>query len=203
MRPALGPCKAHGPAGVRPATSARIATMQAGFNGWRPARESPKAMEPKPPVPVSSTSADYRRIKSEMSKPFFRLHLLDRRRWNNFCILPFDLAELLRADETNVPPRLLRQQNPRDLFHIAPTRDSLVVVGIALTHRKRHQWVVRQPPAVNLLLRCAKSLYDMRPAACYTQRLSTFRSPTLDLDRNHDVLFSKKCISASLSARGV
>jgi len=35
------------------------------FSGWRPARESLTAMEPKPPVPVSSTKRDYKRTKSE------------------------------------------------------------------------------------------------------------------------------------------
>jgi len=35
------------------------------FNGWPAARESPKAMEPPPPVPVSSTKPHYRRIKGE------------------------------------------------------------------------------------------------------------------------------------------
>jgi hypothetical protein len=39
MRPAFGPCKAHGPAGVRPATSARIAILQVGLTGGvRPVR---------------------------------------------------------------------------------------------------------------------------------------------------------------------
>src|ERR1700746_915517 len=127
MRPAFGPCKAHGPAGVRPATSARIAILQVGLTGGvRPVRA--------------------------------------RRQWSRSHPFPFPLPALIIGEEkakcqtflpsspTCVPPRLLRQQNPRDLFRTAPTRDSLVVVGIALTHRKRHQWVARQPPAVNLLL---------------------------------------------------
>src|SRR6516164_8178310 len=40
-------------------------------NGWPPARESPKAMEPKPPVPVSSTRKHHRRTKSESQDFFF------------------------------------------------------------------------------------------------------------------------------------
>src|SRR6516162_7350011 len=43
-------------------------------NGWPPARESPKAMEPKPPVPVSSTRKHHRRTKSESQQFFFRSH---------------------------------------------------------------------------------------------------------------------------------
>jgi len=41
------------------------------FSGWRPARKSLTAMEPKPPVPVSSTRKHHRRTKSESQDFFF------------------------------------------------------------------------------------------------------------------------------------
>ena len=49
-----------------PASPLTLTALSLGpFSGWRPARESLTAMEPKPPVPVSSTKRDYRRRKSE------------------------------------------------------------------------------------------------------------------------------------------
>ena len=52
--------------GMDPDSPLALTALSLGlFSGWRPARESLTAMEPKPPVPVSSTECDYRRTESE------------------------------------------------------------------------------------------------------------------------------------------
>jgi len=121
---------------------------------------------------------------------------------NDFCIIPFDFQKPLGRNETDGAARLFGQENPGDLLHIALTRNSPVIVRIALAHRKSHRAIVREIPAENLFFRHAEPFHDMGPATSRAQGFGPFRGAVLDFDGDHDFLFSKRRLSASGYALG-
>jgi len=102
-------------------------------------------------------------------------------------------------DEADIPSGLPggASQVPGDFFHVFLARQPPVLVKGALAYRKTNLALDKESSAKHFLFGCAESAYDVAACAGLAQGFVAFRSPSLDGDGDHTLLFSKKRLNAS------
>jgi len=104
----------------------------------------------------------------------------------------FHFPQLFGTYEADAATRHIRAQNPGDVFHFALACQSPVFVKRAFTHRKTDLPLQIEVSAKHFFLCCSEALDQVSVAAGLAQSLAALRRSSSDLNRDHDVLFSKK-----------